>query len=160
MIALEFRTHASSHRVSLVVRYLVSISSTGWKTPSLSDVDRVAAVDELAQASSTRRVSAFSEHLILSLRLSREEDASVPVQLMIFRLSDMSNRTEVEVEVDSRSERVMEMEGAEQSTDSRFSLLLCSHHSFCTGMRESKESSNSRLKHNDFKTLPTIRRSC
>ena len=157
MIALEFRTHASSHRVSLVVRYLVSISSTGWKASSLSDVDRVAAVDELAQASSTRRVSAFSEHPILSLRLSREEDASVPVQLMIFRLSDMSNRTEVEVEVES-SERVME--GAEQSTDSRFSLLLCSHHSFCTGMRESKESSNSRLKHNDFKTLPTIRRSC
>lgn len=155
MIALEFRTHASSHRVSLVVRYLVSISSTYWKAPSLSDVDRVAAVDELAQASSTRRVSAFSEHPILSLRLSREEDASVPVQLMIFRLSDMSNRTEVEV--DSRSEMVME--GAEQSTDSRFSLLLCSHHSFCTGMRESKESSNSRLKHNDFKTLPTIRRS-
>ena len=155
MIALEFRTHASSHRVSLVVRYLVSISSTYWKAPSLSDVDRVAAVDELAQASSTRRVSAFSEHPILSLRLSREEDASVPVQLMIFRLSDMSNRTEVEV--DSRSERVME--GAEQSTDSRFSLLLCSHHSFCTGMRESKESSNSRLKHNDFETLPTIRRS-
>ena len=138
MIALDFRTHASSHRVSLVVRYLVSISSTGWMTPLLSDVDRVAAVDELAQASSTRHVSAFSEHLILSLQISREEDASVPVQLMIFRFSDMSNRSEVEV--DSRSGMVME--GAEQSTGSRFSLLLCSHHSFCTGMRESKESSN------------------